>query len=329
MDQEELQFLGFTGIFKESIKIIFSWKKIFTKITLAFIFPLSFIFLAHFQISQLLFFNILTHQTTLNNSTALSSPDSAKLSRVISSDWTAFWLFKLAYFTFFFVLSLLSTSAVVYTVACAYTSKTITFRNIITVVPKVWKRLMVTFIWNFVIILAYNIVAATLFFIWVFLIGVSISGIMIGVALLIIYLVGFVYITIVWHLACVVSVLENVYGIRAMVKSNDLIKGKMGVAGSIFVLLVVWILGIEFLFEKFVVLGLELNLGIRVGIGVLCSLLLLKVILLGLVAQTVIYLVCKSYHHENIDRSLLADHLEDYLEHYLPLKAKDVQLEEL
>ncbi|KAK7828719.1 hypothetical protein CFP56_029993 [Quercus suber] len=65
-EQEDLQFLGFFGVFKESFKIIFSWRRIFSQITLALILPLSFIFLAHIQISQLLFFKILNDQDTLD-----------------------------------------------------------------------------------------------------------------------------------------------------------------------------------------------------------------------------------------------------------------------
>lgn len=51
--------------------------------------------------------------------------------------------------------------------------------------------------------------------------------------------------------------------------------------------------------------------------------------LIALVVQTVIYLVCKSYHHENIDKSILADHLEVYLGEYVPLNGKAVQMESL
>jgi hypothetical protein len=48
-EQEEMQFLGVFGIYKEAYKIIFSWRKIFSQITLALILPLSFILLAHVQ----------------------------------------------------------------------------------------------------------------------------------------------------------------------------------------------------------------------------------------------------------------------------------------
>ncbi|CAK7354874.1 unnamed protein product [Dovyalis caffra] len=328
-EQEELQFLGFFGIFKESFKIILTWRKIFSQITLALILPLSFIFLAQMQISQLIFFEILDNQDTLDD-TQVGTPKYAKISDIISSEWTAFWLFKIAYFTFLLILSLLSTSAVVYTIACVYTAKPITFKKIMSVVPKVWKRLMVTFIWSFAVVVVYNIVAiVVLIILFVALINhVPAAGfrILLIVVLVIFYSVGLLYITIVWHLASVVSVLEDFYGIKAMRKSKELIKGKMGVAAAIFIVVGICFVGIQFLFETYVVLGWPV--GVRIGMGILCFLLLFKVILFGLVIQTVFYFVCKSYHHENIDKSSLADHLEVYLGDYVPLKSKDVQMEQ-
>lgn len=325
-EQEELQFLGFFGILKESFNIIFSWRKILSQITLSLILPLSFIFLAHIQISQLLFMNIMNDEETLNY-TREGTPGYAKLSDLISSEWTGFLLFKAAYFTVLLILSLLSTSAVVYTVACIYTAKEISFKKVISVVPKVWKRLLVTFLWSFAIVVAYNVVAGVFMFFPVAFLGTSGFGIAILVVLFVVYIAGLVYISLVWHLASVVSVLEDVYGIKAMKKSKALIKGKMGVAAAMFLLLILCFVGIQMLFEVGVVLGSS-SAVIRIGIGIVCVLLLFKVFLLGLVVQTVIYFVCKSYHHENIDKSSLADHLEVYLGEYVPLKAKDVQLEQ-
>ncbi|XP_059431517.1 uncharacterized protein LOC132165023 [Corylus avellana] len=326
-EQEDLQFLGFFGIIKESFKIIFSWRKIFSQITLALILPLSFIFLAHIQISQLLFFKIVDNEDSLDH-TQKNTPKYAKLTDVVSSEWAALWVFKAAYFTFLLILSLLSTSAVVYTIASIYTAKEITFKKVLSVVPKVWKRLFITFICSFAIVLVYNIVAGALLISWAAFVGFRPIGATIFVLFLIIYLIGFVYISIVWHLASVVSVLEDVYGFKAMVKSKALIKGKMGIAVGFFILLSLCFIGIEVVFENFVVLGMERGAGVRVSVGILCFLFLFKVILFGLVVQTVIYFVCKSYHHENIDKSSLADHLEVYLGEYVPLKAKDLQLGE-
>ncbi|KAJ6740963.1 hypothetical protein OIU79_000978 [Salix purpurea] len=303
-EQEELQFLGLFGIFKESFKIILTWRKVFSQITLALILPLSFIFLAHIQISQLIFFKIVDNQDALYF-TRSGTPKYDKLSDNISSEWTAFWLFKFAYFTFLLILALLSTSAVVYTIACKYTAKPITFRKIMSVVPKVWKRLVVTFICSFVVVVFYNIIAAVVFLtLWTQVVyHVNSVGFRIAVlvVLIIVYSVGILYITILWHLASVVSVLEDFYGIKAMIKSKNLIKGQMGVAAAIFIVVGVCFAGIQLLYEIFVVFSQS---------------------------SGVLYFVCKSYHHENISKSSLSDHLEVYLGKYVALESKDVQMEQ-
>ncbi|KAJ9146199.1 hypothetical protein P3X46_028495 [Hevea brasiliensis] len=326
-EQEEMQFLGFFDIYKESYKIIFTWRKIFTQITLALILPLSFIFLAHIQITDLIFSNIIHDEIQLDHTTA-GSPRSKKLNDLISSEWTYFWLFKIAYFTFFLIFSLLSTAAVVYTIACIYTGRDITFTKVMSVVPKVWKRLMVTFLCIFGALFAYNIVAFLIFIAWIILISDTSIGAVTFFAFWILYAVGIVYLTIIWQLASVVSVLEEACGFKAMEKSRALIKGKLLVTGIIFFLLNLSLFLIQVAFKILVVHGRSLGTVSRVSYGIICFLLLFILFLFGLVIQTVIYFVCKSYHHENIDKSALSDHLEVYLGEYVPLKSKDVQLEQ-
>lgn len=325
-EQEEIQFLGFFGIFKESFNIVPAWRKIFSQISLALIFPLAFIYLAHIQISQYLFTNILRNEYILDR-IPKGTPTYDNISDILSSEWAAYWLFKIGYLIFFLILALLSTSAVVYTIACIYTAKDITFKKVMSIVPKVWKRLMATFIWNFIIVVGYNIVAVLVSFTCIVLIPPGVFSSMILIILLVLYLVGLVYISVIWHLASVVSVLEESYGLNAMIKSQDLIKGKIGISMVILVIVNIFFFGIEFAFEWFVVLGHGGGLVFRIGVGIVCLALLSMLILFGLIIQTIIYFICKSYHHENIDKSSLADHLEVYLGEYVPLKSKDVQLE--
>ncbi|PSS17494.1 NAD(P)H-quinone oxidoreductase subunit 3 like [Actinidia chinensis var. chinensis] len=327
-EQEEMQFLGLFGIYKESYKIIFSWRKIFSKITLALILPLSFIFLAHIEISELLFWKILHTERQLDR-TPVGTRRYEKLSDVMSEERIDYWLFKIAYFTFLLIFSLLSTSAVVYTIASIYTAREVTFRKVMSVVPKVWKRLMVTFLCTFATFFLYNLVAVLTLFMWVITIAYTSVGSVAFIIILILYAIGFVYLSIVWQLASVVTVLEETYGFRAMIKSKDLIKGKMWIAIIIFFKLNLSLLAIQILFESLVVRGWSISVLGRVGFGMLCLLLLFMLFLFGLVIQTVIYFVCKSYHHENIDKSTLSDHLDVYLGEYEPLKAKDVQLEQV
>ncbi|XP_050364228.1 uncharacterized protein LOC126782914 [Argentina anserina] len=329
-EQDELQFLGIFGICKESFKIIYNWRKIFSQITLTLILPLSFIFLAHIEISNILLNRIIYNENILDEK---RGADSAARD-VITKEWATYWLFKAAYFTLMLIFGLLSTSAVVYTIACVYTAREITFKKIMSVVPKVWKRVMITFVCTFLAFFLYNLVAIVVLIVWFVANGTrdSAAGTIFGFFLLIIYIIGFVYMTIIWQLASVVSVLEEMRGIKAMVKSKKLLKGNMWMATIIFFTLNVLAAAIQFAFQVLVVSRDRPTFGMigRIGFGVLCLLLLFKLILFALVIQTVLYFVCKSYHHENIDKSALSDHLEViYLGDYVPLKSKDVQLEQV
>ncbi|KAJ8762945.1 hypothetical protein K2173_023074 [Erythroxylum novogranatense] len=325
-EQEEMQFLGLFGTYTESFKIIFTWRKIFGQITLALIFPLTLIFLAQMEISDILFSKIMRNEIQLEHTRA-GTARYEKLSDMISSEMAYLWLFKFAYLIILFVLSLLSTAAVVYTIACIYTGRDVTFKKVISVVPGVWKRLMITFLSIFFCFLAYNFVAVVVLILWAVLIGPTKSGISVFYILLLFYSVVLVYMAIVWQLASVVSVLEDACGFKAMIKSRALIKGKMWMATVVFLKLSLSSAAIRIIFQKLVVRGGSLGMVNRVSFGIICFLLIIKLFLFQLVIQTVIYFICKSYHHENIDKSALSDHLEVYMGEYVPLKSKDVQLE--
>ncbi|KAI3958731.1 hypothetical protein MKX01_023407 [Papaver californicum] len=329
-EPEELQFLGFFGIYREAYNIIASWRKIFSQIALAFILPLSFIYLAQIETSELIFSKIMHNEQSLE----WTRSGSARYNRIqdrITSEMTAFWIFKVMYHVFLLVLSLFSTSAVVYTIACAYTTKEITFKKVISVVPTVWKRLMITFLWTFAIMFLYNLFTALMVLLLILTVGVSNDAAfaILFVIVAIIWAIGFVYISVVWHLASVVSVLEESYGYKAFLKSKALIKGKMLIASVIFIALEISFMVVLSAFENLVAHGRTGAVG-KVSLGIFCFLLLSILIHFALVIQTVVYFVCKSYHHENIDKSCLADHLEAYnLGDYAPLiRDKDIQLEQ-
>ncbi|KAI8531434.1 hypothetical protein RHMOL_Rhmol11G0136800 [Rhododendron molle] len=299
-EQKDMQFLGLFGIYLESYKIIFNFRRIFSKISLAFTLPLSLIFLANIAVSDSL-----------------------------SSEGAAFWLVEFVYLTFSLVFSILSTTAVVYTVASVYTGHDVTFGKVMSVIPKVWKKLMVTFLCAFLAFLAIflcNVVLVVPIILWRVTIKNSyIPGLVFFLAIVILYVV--VYMTVVWWLTGVVSVLEDIKGIKAMIKSRNLIQGKMGIAIVTLLMLDVAIFGIQVLFKNQVVHTRSFSVTGRFAFGFLCLLMIFSVFLFALVIETVIYFVCKSYHHENIDKSLLSDHLEVYQGEHVPVKANDDQLE--
>lgn len=290
LEQERIESLGFCGILMESFIIILSWRKLFTQITMATIFPLSLIFLAHVQFSEFLFpYN--------------------------TEEIIAFRLIlKIAYFVFFLTLSLLSTSAVIHAVECFYAKKEITFVELMSVVPKVWKRLTVTFIWSFILLFVYNIAAFSILFPNI---NLGRFNIVIWGALLLIYMMGFVYISIIWHLACVVSVLEDdCCGIEAMMKSKAIVKGKMVISFIVFLFMNSCFVSIQVALQR---------LGESYWSRISCFLLLSGFTLLGLVVQSVVYFVCKLCHCDNI---YLPNHPDVYLGDYAILGSKDAQLEQ-
>lgn len=333
-EQEEMQFLGVFGIYKEACKIIFSWRKIFSQITLALILPLSLISLAQIEVSNVLSGKIINDKVELLGTEAGTKRYNI-LSDHISSEVAYFWLFEVACLILGLIFFLLSTAAVVYTIASIYTGREVSFKKVMSVVPKVWKRLMVTFMSIFVAFFAYSVVAILVSLVVLIIASFVFIGFpylkvfySFGIVLLVLFFMGIVYMTIVWQLSYAVSVLEEARGFKAMTKSRALIKGKMWTAIIIFSMLNLSSVVIHMAFQNLVVQAVSMNTATRVLYGVVCLLMFLGLFLFGLVIQTVIYFVCKSNHHENIEKSALSDHLDVYHKEYAPLNSKDVQLEQ-
>ncbi|KAK2975918.1 hypothetical protein RJ640_007396 [Escallonia rubra] len=310
-----MQSLGLFGIYKEAYKAIFSCRKIFSQIILALILPLCIIYLAHLKIDDLMFKRIsFTHLKI--SQTPNGSPDLRKLYQQVSSEWTLYFLFQAAYYAFVLVFSLLSTSAVVYNVACMYADRDMTFKKVMHVVPRVWKRLMVTLLCTFVACFAYFMVFGLVLCAWILTVWNTKAGLPVLIIIFILYVTGSLYLTMVWQLASVVSVLEKTYGFKAVMKSKNLVKGNMWVASFIVLQFTIFIMAVLFLFNAYVVY-LHVGWLVRLGIALLSVLLLLVIVLFGLVIQTIMYFVCKSYHHENIEKTILSEHLEEiYLGEY-------------
>nr|GEV75097.1 ATP-binding cassette sub-family A member like [Tanacetum cinerariifolium] len=305
-EQAEMQNVGFFGLFKESIKTIFSWKKIFTQITLTFILPLSFIFLAHIIIADMLGLRI-RHSEYSDNS------EGHYYYRRATSEWLAYWIFKFVYLSFLFLFSLLSTAAIVYTIATIYTGGDVTFKKVLKVVPRVWKRLALTFLWIYLGFFVYNVVSGVVAFIWSTTIADTTYGTIMFWVCLCLYLIGFVYLTAIWQLASVVTVLESDYGLKAMTKGHELIKGKRWLSWFVFFALYCVFGGILMLFYVF-----AWSYTILI-VGPVCLFLLMNMFLVGFVAQTMLYLVCKSHHHEPIDKLGLSTQLGGYLGQFEPV----------
>ncbi|KAL6856958.1 hypothetical protein ACP4OV_018340 [Aristida adscensionis] len=329
-EPEELQFLGVAGVYRASAQILRAHRPLFARIAAAFVLPLSALFLLHIAISHALFAHIDSDDTALDAAPAAAR---GRLLRRLAHDWAALLLFKAAYLLALLLLSLLATAAAVFSVASAYSAKrdALSFPRVLSVVPRVWRRLAATFLAAFALLFSYHL-AFLLLFVALVVAADNGSGLaaLLAFLLALAYLAGLVYLSVVWHLASVVSVLEDYKGFGAMRKSKDLIRGKLPTAAAIFVTLNLVFAVVEVAFRAWVVRGAAhgIGAGARLILGLAMLAALCAVVMLALVTQTVVYLVCKSYHHESIDKANISDHLEVYLGDYVPLKASDVQMEQ-
>ncbi|KAK4791512.1 hypothetical protein SAY86_031925 [Trapa natans] len=304
-ESERLKLLGAFGMIGESFRVISARKKLFSQITLALILPLSLLLLSHSIVSDLV----------LDNS---DGHDGSGTKRGLAVNLSV----SVAYFTLVFLLSIIAIAEVAYATACVYASKDVTFGKITAATFKIWTRLAVTFLWFFLLYIAFTLVFALFFEFAMLLMKVAKPvGVFLGIVVPIAYLVGVFYITIVMQTASVMSVLEDNYGRPALKKSRGLLKGKLGSVVGYFLLIILCLGLIEFAFGILVATGYIVHsVVVRVVLGIFLWFLLVIPNLVCLVGSTVVYFVCKSHHGERIDMALLEDRLKVYRE------AKIVQL---
>ncbi|KAL8132996.1 hypothetical protein AgCh_008459 [Apium graveolens] len=106
-----------------------------------------------------------------------------------------------------------------------------------------------------------------------------------------------------------------------MMKSKNLIKGNTKVCVAFIVVYSICFLGIDKGFKAISGEGVDSVWGKILQLFVR-SMIMSMYSLFGLVTQTIIYFICKSYHHEDIDKSSIANHLEDRND-YVALDTKD------
>ncbi|XP_073005636.1 uncharacterized protein [Typha latifolia] len=319
--EEELENLSLVDILRKSISIPRSSPRTFALITLAFIFPLSFAILAH----SLFTHPLINHLCSASQSSSASS---------YASDWSLLFLYQFVYLLFLFTFSLLSTAAVVFTAASLYAAKHVSFSSTISAIPTVFARLFHTFLWVYLVMFVYNAVYSVCIFAIIISTSFpdSAASVFLFSVVTLAFLAAHMYISALWHLASVISVMEPFCGLAAMAKSRGLLRRRTHIAITVVIAYsgIWWLIGD--LFRTTVVMAPYEEGSIWVGpvgkvvIGVALVAMLVAVNLVGLLFQSVFYYVCKSFHHQKIDKTALHDHLGGYLGEYVPLKSS-IQME--
>jgi hypothetical protein len=244
-----MQFLDLFGVYKESYKLMFSWKKLLNQITSIIIIPLTFNILNQLELSNVLFQKILHYSNQIDTNPPYNTPQQQKLIESILKEWTIFFLIKIAYFILILVSYLI-------------------FNKVMSVVTNLSKILMRACVCTLMVVFNIAIISTLKF-------GVRSGGNSIFMIFGILYLVG----TLIWQLAnFVTTVLEDSNGCEAKMKSEELIKaGRLGLNiiitlkfnfGFFVMLLLFWMLVVNGWKHS------ELSLMKRIAIRFVCFLLL-------------------------------------------------------
>ncbi|CAN6486832.1 unnamed protein product [Victoria cruziana] len=307
LEPDDLQHLGPSSILANSVAIARSSPAHFFSLTLVFILPFSISFLAYSSLTLHLISHLYLHPYSL------SYP-------LLFAFYQALSLF------FLLSLSLLSTGTVVYSVACVYTTKFISFSHLLAAVPRLLRPLLVTF--PGVLLRAVTLCTCLMVELALFISLLQdpeshhfLPILILSTTAVFLSATG-LYFSAEWRLSCIVSVLEEVRGREVIRKSRGLLKGKV-VLGCFFALVeLVASGGIGIAFAATAVnRAAGLGFGARLVLGILLAGILLLVNLVGLLVQSVFYHVCKAFHHEGIDKSSLYEHLDGYLGESVPLSS--------
>ncbi|RAL37616.1 unnamed protein product [Cuscuta campestris] len=205
-------------------------------------------------------------------------------------------------FPMYVSLLLLSKAAIVYSVDCTYSKRKFNPLKFYVIITKIWKKIVVTYLW------ACCLVSGCLTLFLVLLVSVcttfSIMGFPSDLILYPAMIVGMIFsiilanCTIICSVAVVISVLEDVSGPQALLRSSSLIKGQTQVGLLIFLGSTIGMAFAEGLFEHRVK---SLSYGdgsSRVWEGPLLVIIYSFVLLIDSMMSTVFYFSCKSYRME-------------------------------
>ncbi|WOL01695.1 hypothetical protein Cni_G10412 [Canna indica] len=203
---------------------------------------------------------------------------------------------------------LLARSSITYSVACAYAGKKALRAEFFTLVGRIWRRLLSTFLWDCAAISA----CLSLFVALLLIVcnALSIMGyppeIIIYPAMLILlfFSMGYAHTIIVCNLASVISVLEEVSGLRALLRSVNLIKGQTQAGLLIFLGSTIGMTFVQGLFEHRVKTLSYGDGSSRLWEGPLLVFMYSFVALIDSMMSAVFYFSCRSSIIEEVDEDV-------------------------
>ncbi|XP_065851433.1 uncharacterized protein [Euphorbia lathyris] len=295
---ESLLLMSIAGILRESFKIFTKNGKIFSFIAIITLFINSIQYFSNFYTIKPLIANLIMEGTVLK--TFPENPESPKIISHITKDLKVFIGLELIYFTIDTLLFLFLTSATILAAALIHGGKQndLSFKNLLSKTLKSWFRVLATWFFTFLFCVLF-------FFVFVILVSVTalifpnhshllLAAIPLGVSAMILY----IYLSVTWNLAIVISAIEKTKGIEAIRKAGEILKG-MKLKGFLMnLLLCVVAVGLSSGIQM-IDWGKSQSFVVFKGVVVVYVRSLLNMYYFAVF--TVIYYMCKKNHGERVD----------------------------
>ncbi|XP_074274629.1 uncharacterized protein LOC141598767 [Silene latifolia] len=208
-------------------------------------------------------------------------------------------------FPLYVTLSLLSKTAVVYSVDCTYCKKQFDATVFSVVAKKLWRRVVVTYVWGCMTVvgivtlfLALFLAVCNVFLILGFELDLIVyPGMVVGLM----FSILFANAIVICNVAVVMSVLEDVSGLQALLRSRVLISGQTQVGLVIYIMSTIGMGFVQGLFEHRVKTLSYGDGSSRIWEGPLLVLMYSFVVLVDSMMTAVFYFSCRSFSMEAVD----------------------------
>ncbi|RHN62009.1 hypothetical protein MtrunA17_Chr4g0042771 [Medicago truncatula] len=281
----EIQSMNALDILRETIRILRFNSWAFMIIAFLLICPVSAVLLSNVLVDESIVKNLTIRLMLVAETSGLPLRPMIKQSCQRFADTV---IASAMCFPLYATLLLLSKTAVVYSVDCTYSRKKFDGSKFCVIVAKFWRKILATYMW------ACTVIVGCITMFCVFLVAFCSALAVLGFSPNVV-----VYAALMVGVALVISVLEDVSGAQAMLRSSILIKGQTQVGLLIYLGSTIGMAFVEGLFEHRVKTLSYGDGSSRMWEGPLLVIMYSFVVLIDSMMSAVFYFSCRSFSMEN------------------------------
>ncbi|PIA58867.1 hypothetical protein AQUCO_00400012v1 [Aquilegia coerulea] len=217
---------------------------------------------------------------------------------IMKEDSMLILLVKIFFFLLMSAVSLFSMVATIHVSAMSYLERELTLKDLSLKLKKNWIRPVITWFYFTLMSAGYFVLVRPLYVLLVLNKG-SVIVAAIGIALFLLVIFLNIYLVIVWMLSLVISVLEDCYGLQALGKGEQLMKGRKGVGFGLITFISLILLGAN----AFVAMINKHHQTVTIRFSVMYIMLTLAILvkILSMMMYTIFYFDCKQYYGEPVE----------------------------